>query len=184
MNAATMTVAEMSSESNPPGTTGEQSRPDTTSVGMCMRAKILIADDHEVVRQGVRSIIEKARPEWEICGEAGNGKEAIQAVKTLKPDVAILDITMPVMSGLLAASHISKLDCPCAVLIFTMHESDMLIPHIREVGGKGYVQKSRASHDLVLAIDCLLAGETFFHPQEKERGNPPASGAAPSASPS
>jgi len=146
-----------------------------------MRPKILIVDDHEVVRQGVRSIIEKARPDWEICGEAGNGKEAIQAVRALKPDVVVLDITMPVMSGLLAASHISKMDWPCAILIFTMHESDMLIPHIREVGGRGYVQKSRASYDLVLAIDCLLSGGTFFHPQDRERG-----GSAPglSASPS
>lgn len=146
-----------------------------------MHARILIVDDHEVVRQGVRSIIEKARPEWEICGEAANGKEAIQAVKILKPDVAILDITMPVMSGLLAASRISKMDCPCAVLIFTMHESDMLIPHIREVGGKGYVQKSRASYDLVLAIDCLLSGGTFFHPQNREQGGP-ASEISPSTS--
>ena len=68
-----------------------------------MSARILIVDDHEVIRQGVRSMLLRARPEWEICGEATDGKQAIEAVQRLKPDVVILDVTMPTMSGLQAA---------------------------------------------------------------------------------
>lgn len=129
-----------------------------------MAVKILIVDDHEVVRQGIRSIIQRARPGWEICGEATNGKEAIDAVASMDPDVVILDITMPVISGLEAASHISKSGSRCRMLIFTMHESSRLITDIREVGAHGYVQKSQAGRDLVRAIDTLLAGGTFFGP--------------------
>ena len=119
-------------------------------------------DDHEVVRQGIRSIIQTSRPEWEVCGEAADGKEAIEAVKSLKPDVVILDITMPVMSGLEAASRIARLGLDCSVLIFTMHESERLATEVREAGAQGFVHKSRAGRDLIVAIDALLAGNTFF----------------------
>ena len=129
-----------------------------------MPAKLLIVDDHEVVRQGVRAILLKSRPEWEICGEATNGQEAIDAVCALHPDVVILDVTMPVMSGLEAASRIAKLGLLCRVLIFTMHESGSLVADVRKVGAHGFVQKSRAAHDLVTAIERLLAGDTFFGP--------------------
>jgi DNA-binding NarL/FixJ family response regulator len=129
-------------------------------------AKILIVDDHEVVRQGVRTIL-RARPEWEICGEAENGKEGIDAVKALQPDVVILDITMPVMSGLEAASRIARLGGHTSVLIFTMHESERLISEVRSAGAQGFVHKSRAGKDLVFAIDTLLGGGTFFGTSDK-----------------
>jgi YesN/AraC family two-component response regulator len=77
-----------------------------------MAAKILIVDDHDVVRQGVRSIISKARPEWEICGEAADGEQAVRAVADLKPDVVVLDVTMPVMNGLEASSRIVRVGRP------------------------------------------------------------------------
>jgi DNA-binding NarL/FixJ family response regulator len=127
-----------------------------------MSVRILIVDDHEIVRQGVRSMLLRARPEWEICGEAGDGKQAIEAVQRLKPDVVILDITMPVMSGLQAAPQIAKLSRDCCILIFTMHESERIASDVRAAGAHGYVQKSQAGRDLVLAIDALLAGGTFF----------------------
>ena len=127
-----------------------------------MPAKILIVDDHDVVRQGVRSVLLRTRPEWEICGEVTNGREAVRAVSSLKPDVVILDITMPVMSGLEAAAEISKLGLKSRVLIFTMHEADQLADDVRGVGAHGYVQKSQAGRDLVAAIDVLLKGGTFF----------------------
>ena len=76
-----------------------------------MPARILIADDHEIVREGVRTLIGRSGREWEICGEASDGEEAIEAVGTLKPDVAILDITMPKMNGLEAARQIATLRC-------------------------------------------------------------------------
>jgi len=127
-----------------------------------MNAKVLIADDHEIVREGIRRLLTDMRPNWQICGEVTNGRQAVEAVKKLKPDVVVLDITMPGMSGLEAAAHISKLDPACRILIFTMHDSDRLGAEIRGVGGHGYVQKSRAARDLTLAIERLIEGGTFF----------------------
>lgn len=126
-----------------------------------MSARILVADDHEVVRQGVRAILQ-ARPDWEICGEAGDGREAIRLTKQLHPDVVVMDITMPNMSGLEASQEIAKLELPSRVLIFTMHESKSLAPSVRKAGAQGYVVKSRAAHDLIDALDRLLGGGTFF----------------------
>ena len=88
-----------------------------------MPVTILIVDDHEVVREGVRTIINKARPQWEICGEATNGQEAIDTATRLRPDIILLDITMPRLSGLEAASRITRLGLTSRILIFTMHES-------------------------------------------------------------
>jgi DNA-binding NarL/FixJ family response regulator len=130
-----------------------------------MSVKILIVDDHEVVRQGVRSIISKSRPHWEICGEASNGEEAIQAAQNLDPDIVLLDITMPVMNGFKAAPRIAKLGRP--VLMFTMHESETIESDVRKVGACGYVLKSQAVRDLILAIESVLAGGTFFGPKIK-----------------
>lgn len=134
-----------------------------------MAAKILIVDDHDVVRHGVRSIISKARPQWEICGEAADGEQALKAVGDLKPDVVVLDVTMPVLNGLETAARIVKLPTACRVLILTMHESERLSVDVREVGAHGYVQKSQAGRDLIRAIDRLLAGETFFEFDAKTR---------------
>jgi DNA-binding NarL/FixJ family response regulator len=127
-----------------------------------MPARILIADDHEIVREGIRMLISRSRPEWEICGEAANGSEAMEAIKSLKPDVVVLDITMPGMSGLEVSSQVTKLDLASRVLIFTMHESEMLPGEVRRTGAQGYVLKSQAARDLIRAIDALLEGGTFF----------------------
>jgi DNA-binding NarL/FixJ family response regulator len=133
-----------------------------------MSARILVADDHEVVRQGIRAILQ-ARPDWEICGEAVDGREAIRLAKQLQPDVIIMDITMPHMSGLEASQEIARLQLS-RVLIFTMHESKSLAPSVRKAGAHGYVVKSRAARDLIEALDRLLGGGTFFD-------NPSPSGA-------
>ena len=129
-----------------------------------MAVKILLADDHEVVRQGLRTIL-KARPDWEIVGEAENGQDAIDAVRDLKPDVVILDITMPVMSGLEATQAIVNLRVGTQVLIFTMHDSKSLVKAVRKAGADGYVLKSRAARDLIRAVDAMLGGGTFFGPE-------------------
>ena len=146
---------------------------DRTKWGSQVPCRILIADDHEVVRRGVYAILRESRPAWEICGEAANGQEAVQAVAALQPDVVILDITMPVMNGFEAASRIARLNLACRVLLFTMHESESLIADIRSAGAQGYVQKSRAARDLIVAIETLLTGGTFFGSitKEKPRGN-------------
>jgi DNA-binding NarL/FixJ family response regulator len=133
-------------------------------------ARILIADDHDVVRQGIRSIIAKSRPEWEICGEATNGQEAVETAKLLKPDVIILDITMPLLNGMEAATQIATFGLRCRILVFTIHESERLYADIREVGAHGYVQKSHAGRDLISAIDTLLSGGTFFGPSVNSVG--------------
>ncbi|MGH9546144.1 MAG: response regulator [Terriglobales bacterium] len=132
-----------------------------------MPARILLADDHEIVREGIRTLISRSRPQWEICGEATNGEEAIEAVRSLKPDVVILDITMPKMSGLEAAPRIARLGLGCRVLMFTMHESDRLASEVRQAEAQGLVLKSQAARDFVRAVDRLLAGGTFFDSQPK-----------------
>lgn len=138
-----------------------------------MPSKILIVDDHEVVRQGIRTIL-KSRPQWEVCGEAINGKEAIAQARDLKPDVIIMDITMPEMSGIEATREITKQKLPTAVLIFTMHESRNLADTVREAGARGFVLKSRAARDLLDALERLMGGGTFFGPDES--GAPQRSG--------
>jgi len=137
--------------------------------------RILIADDHEIVREGIKTLISRSRPEWEICGEATNGEQAIEACKTLKPDVLVLDITMPVMSGLQAASDMTALGLGCRILMFTMHESQRLIVEVRQAGAQGFVLKSQAARDLIRAIDRLLAGDTFFGPEPAPEKNAPTS---------
>ena len=126
-----------------------------------MAVKILIADDHEIVRQGIRRVLE-ARPEWQICGEAANGQEAVRMAQELTPDVIIMDVTMPVMSGFEAADEISRLPISSRVLFFTMHDSGSMAGSARRSGARGYVVKSRAAEDLIQALERLLTGGTFF----------------------
>jgi DNA-binding NarL/FixJ family response regulator len=134
-----------------------------------MAVRILLVDDHEIVLEGIRGLVASSGRGWEICGEARNGKEAIEMIKSLKPDVAVLDITMPVMSGLDATREIARLQPDCRILMFTMHESLRLGVEARAAGTQGYVVKSQAARDLIRAIDYVLAGKTFF-------GAPPETG--------
>lgn len=126
-----------------------------------MAVKILIADDHEIVRQGIRRVLE-VKPEWEICGEASNGQEAVRMAQELSPDIIIMDVTMPVMSGFEAADEISRLPLGSRVLFFTMHDSGSMAGSVRKSGAHGYVVKSRAAQDLVQALERLLTGGTFL----------------------
>ncbi len=107
-------------------------------------------------------LLGRSRSEWQICGEASNASEALTAVKTLEPDVVILDITMPGTSGLEVAKRIKNMQIPSRVLIFTMHESERLATEVREAGAHGYVLKSQAARDLVSAIEEVLGGGSFF----------------------
>jgi DNA-binding NarL/FixJ family response regulator len=129
-------------------------------------ARILIADDHEIIRQGIRMILQ-VRPGWEICGEAQDGRQAIQLAKELSPDVIILDVSMPVLGGLVAADDILGVNPKIKILIFTIDESKSLRTLVQKCGASGIVLKSQASRDLVEALDRLLAGNTFFQPIEE-----------------
>jgi DNA-binding NarL/FixJ family response regulator len=127
-----------------------------------VQPRILIVDDHEIVRQGVSTLILRTRPDWSICGEAGDGYEAIDAAVVLNPDVIVLDITMPHLSGLAAAHQILERKPGCRIIMFTMHDSESLESEVRSTGAHGFVLKSQAAHDLILAIETLMAGGTFF----------------------
>jgi len=137
-----------------------------------MDARILLADDHEIVLEGIRNLLAKSGRPWKVVGEARNGEQAVTMVKKLRPDVAILDITMPVMNGLEAAMQIGATGSDCKILMFTMHESERLEIEARNSGAHGYVAKAQAARDLVRAIDYLLGGETFFGAPPEPEKNP------------
>jgi DNA-binding NarL/FixJ family response regulator len=101
--------------------------------------------------------------DWEIVGEASDGEEALRMTRVLKPDVIIMDITMPVMGGIEAASQIVKQDPKSKVLIFTMHDPSVVIRQIQRAGAKGVLTKSRAASELGTALETILAGQTYFH---------------------
>jgi DNA-binding NarL/FixJ family response regulator len=123
--------------------------------------RLVVADDHEVVRKGLRAVLE-ARPGWEVAAEAKDGKEAVQKVKELRPDVTVLDISMPVLNGLEATRQIMRDDAKAKILILTMHESDPLIQEVLNAGARGYLLKSDAGRDLLTAVEALRSNKTYF----------------------
>jgi two-component system, NarL family, invasion response regulator UvrY len=133
--------------------------------GAAVSVKILIVDDHGVVRVGIRRLVESRR-EWEVCGEAADGLEGVRLAADLNPDAIVMDVTMPVMGGLAAAAEIARLNPAAKILIFTVHDSPTLAKFAQRSGAHGLVVKSRASTDLLTALDQLLAGRTFFGPAE------------------
>lgn len=124
--------------------------------------RILVADDHEVVRHGLRSLIE-VQPGWEVCGEAANGQDATAMARELKPDIAILDVSMPMLNGLEATRLIRKASPETEVLVFTMHESEQLIREVLAAGARGYLLKSDTGHSLVTAVEALAAHRPYFN---------------------
>lgn len=129
--------------------------------------RILIADDHDLMRRGLRALLE-SHTGWEICGEAANGREAVSLTEELKPDIIILDITMPELNGVDAARRILK-SCPnTEVLLLSVHYSDQLIREILEAGIRGYIVKSDSDRDLVIAVEALANHKPFFTPRATE----------------
>lgn len=117
--------------------------------------RILIVDDHELVRRGLRSIL-VTRPEWEICGEAADGSNAIEKARELKPDIVLLDITMPHVNGLDAARIIRR-DVPRAkVIILSQYDESEMRSRAFEAGAQGYISKSDAARQLLVAIESLI----------------------------
>ena len=126
-----------------------------------MPIRIFLADDHDIVREGVKSLL-KSRPEWTICGEASDGVQAASLIGKVDCDIAILDISMPGKTGLEVAASVSRKHPELKILIFTMHSGKTLHSAAREAGAHGVVQKSFASRDLVRAIEALIDGGDFF----------------------
>src|ERR1700704_4002044 len=128
------------------------------------RLRILVADDHELVRRGIREQL-RARRGWIIVGEAMNGREAVEKASKLKPDVAIVDISMPDLDGLQATRQIRETTPNTEVVVLTMHESDQMVRRVLEAGARGYVLKSDLAAHLVNAVEDVSAGKLFLTPR-------------------
>jgi len=123
--------------------------------------RILIADDHDLIRAGARMLVE-GEAGWEVCGEANNGRDAVALAEKLKPDVAILDMTMPEMNGLDATREIKRLSPKTEVILYTTHENEQIILDVFEAGARSYIIKSDASAHLIAAIRAAGAHKTYF----------------------
>jgi DNA-binding NarL/FixJ family response regulator len=128
---------------------------------MMAALRIFIADDHEVVRKGLGALLQ-AESGWEICGEAADGRTAVEKVHELRPDVIILDIGMPALNGLEATRQIIKDNPRARVLILTLHDADQVVRDVLGAGARGFLLKSDAARDLVVAVDALLRDKTYF----------------------
>jgi DNA-binding NarL/FixJ family response regulator len=123
--------------------------------------RILIADDHEIVRKGLRDIVE-GHPSWQVCAEAADGREALDLALREQPDIAILDVSLPILNGVALTRRLQK-ECPNArVLMFTMHDDDETISSALAAGARGYVLKSDSEDHLTAAISALGANRPYF----------------------
>ncbi|HTZ46277.1 MAG TPA: response regulator transcription factor [Verrucomicrobiae bacterium] len=125
------------------------------------RLRILIADDHSVVRAGLRALLE-SRPGWEVVAEAADGREAVEKATKLKPDVAVLDIGMPLLNGVEATRRIRSSTPSTEILILTMHESDDLVQQVVNAGARGYILKDEADRVLIAAVDAARHHKPYF----------------------
>ncbi|MEP6686105.1 MAG: response regulator transcription factor [Verrucomicrobiota bacterium] len=132
-----------------------------------MSLRILIADDHEVVREGTRALIE-GETGWEVCGIAVNGREAVDRAKELKPDVIVLDMTMPELSGVDVVRQIKSAAPKSEILVFSANRSEELVEQVFEAGAKSYIRKADAGRHLISAIRSLAQHKPFFTPEVSE----------------
>jgi DNA-binding NarL/FixJ family response regulator len=123
--------------------------------------RILIADDHEVFRRGVRGVLEE-QPGWQVVGEAGNGRQAVEMARELQPDVVVLDISMPELNGLDATRQIMQVSPGSEILILTLHDSEQLAEEVLKAGVRAYILKSDAAQDLVAAVSALQRHTPLF----------------------
>jgi DNA-binding NarL/FixJ family response regulator len=129
--------------------------------------RVLLADDHEFIRRGIRSMIEE-NGEWQVVGEAANGREAVELARTTEPDIVVLDISMPELNGLEAARVIAQSSPQARILILSMHDSEQLVRDVLASGARGYILKSDAARHLLTALRTLAAGKPFFSPNISE----------------
>jgi DNA-binding NarL/FixJ family response regulator len=124
-----------------------------TEAGIVTAVRILIADDHEVFRRGLRSLLE-LRSDWQVCGEAGTGLDVVRKARELKPDVVVLDISMPELSGLEATRTIRTELAHSEVVIVSQHDSPNMLRAALDAGAHCYVTKSQVSRDLLAAVEA------------------------------
>ena len=123
--------------------------------------RVLLADDHESVRRSLRTLIESHQG-WEICAEAVDGRDAIKKIKRMQPDLVVLDIGMPYLSGLEVARDVKRNGPATKILIVTIHSSEQVAREAWECGAKGFLSKPDAARDLVKAIEMIQRGKMFF----------------------
>jgi DNA-binding NarL/FixJ family response regulator len=131
------------------------------------QVRILVADDHSIVRRGVRALLE-TRPGWKVCGEAATGAEAVKQAKKLRPDVVVIDITMPDLNGFEATRQIRAATPQTEVLVLTVHESEQALREVLDAGALGYVSKSDLDLNLSTAIESLLRHKPFLSSRVSE----------------
>jgi two-component system response regulator NreC len=131
----------------------------TVSTGL----RILLADDHTLLRQGLRKILQE-RPDWEVVAEAGDGREAVRLTLAVRPDIAILDIGMPLLNGIEATRQIVRRLPDIHVLILSMHANEAYIIKALKAGAKGYLLKDSADTDLIRGVAAVASGKSFFSP--------------------
>jgi DNA-binding NarL/FixJ family response regulator len=124
-------------------------------------ARILIADDHEIVRLGLRAILE-ARPGWKVVAEAADGKEAIEKARATQPDIVIMDYSLPLMNGVEATRQIRARLPKTEIMIFTAHDSEALVGELLQAGARAYLPKSEANQHLIGAVESLVNHKPFF----------------------
>ncbi|MGD9905038.1 MAG: response regulator [Vicinamibacterales bacterium] len=130
--------------------------------------RLLIGDDHTLVRQGLRKILE-GRDQWTIVAEVGDGREAVAQAIALKPDVAVLDVGMPVLNGIDAAQQIVRKVPTTRVLMLSMHSDEAYVTRALQAGATGYLLKDSADEDLVKGIETVASGHSFFSPAVAKR---------------
>lgn len=128
---------------------------------MSHAVRILVADDHEMIRKGLRTLIQ-SRPQWQVCGEAGTGREAVALAAETRPDVVIMDLSMPDLNGLEATRQIRTALPETEVLILTMHESEQLVHEVLQAGARGYILKSDAGATIFEAVAALRSHKPYF----------------------
>ena len=128
------------------------------------RIRILLADDHAVVRQGFKMIL-GAQPDMEIVGEAGNGREAVELADRLKPEVVVMDVSMPELNGIEATRRLAESAPHVRVLALSMHKDSVYVREILRAGARGYLLKDSVAGDLVSAVRAIAAGEGYISPQ-------------------
>ena len=152
---------------------------------------VLLADDHTVVRQGLRALLE-AEEDMSVVGEAENGRQAVQMIKRLQPDVVVMDIAMPTLNGLEATRQVSRDNPKCKVLVLSSYSDDEYVQQLTDAGAAGYLVKQTAAQDLVAAIREANRGNAFFSPAISKRlleqyrasiGQPPGQKKSPKLTP-